>query len=182
MRACMLSRFSHVWLFATLWTVAHQAPLSVGVSMKEQNQPNTQEFQVNSWQGTEPTSPTSESVNTLTSANIWKRWPTSGDISTVSIWSSSGSHAQVFIFPFLPETCWWKRLYVEYAWVLSCFSRVWCFVTLWTVACQAPLSMRFSKEEYCSGFPCPPPGDLPDPGIKPASRMFSALSGGFFYH
>ena len=48
-------------------------------------------------------------------------------------------------------------------------SRVQPFVTPWTVAHQAPLSMRFSRQEYWSGLPCPPPGDLPHPGIKPAS-------------
>ena len=42
-------------------------------------------------------------------------------------------------------------------------------VTLWTIASQTPLSMSFSRQEYCSGLPCPPPGDLPDPGIKPKS-------------
>ena len=41
-----------------------------------------------------------------------------------------------------------------------------------TVACQAPLSMEFSKQEYQTGLPCPPPGDLPDSGVKPG---FSAL-------
>ena len=50
--------------------------------------------------------------------------------------------------------------------------------TLWTAACQAPLSMGFSKQEYCSGLPCPPLGDLPDPGIE--SLMSPALAGGFF--
>ena len=45
--------------------------------------------------------------------------------------------------------------------VLSYFNCVRQFVTLWTVAHQAPLSIRFSKQEYWSGFPCPPPGDLP---------------------
>ena len=40
---------------------------------------------------------------------------------------------------------------------------------LWTVAHQAPLFMGFSRQEHCSGLPCPPPGDLPDPGIKPRS-------------
>ena len=54
------------------------------------------------------------------------------------------------------------------------------FVTPWTVACQAPLSMGFSRQEYWSGLPCPPPGDLPDPGIKPASFISPALAGGFF--
>ena len=56
-------------------------------------------------------------------------------------------------------------------------SRVQLFATPWTVACQAPPSMGFSRQEYWSGFPCPPPVDLPDPGIKPASP---ALAGGFF--
>ena len=51
------------------------------------------------------------------------------------------------------------------------------FVTPWTIAHQAPLSMGFSRQEYWSGLPCSPPGDLPNPGIKPAS---SALAGGFF--
>ena len=49
---------------------------------------------------------------------------------------------------------------------LSHFSHVQLFVTLWTVPCQAPLSMGFSGQEYWSGLPCPPPGDLPDPGIE----------------
>ena len=40
-------------------------------------------------------------------------------------------------------------------------------LTLWTVAHQAPLSMGFSRQEYWSGLPCPPPGDLPDPGTEP---------------
>ena len=51
--------------------------------------------------------------------------------------------------------------------------------TLWTVAYQAPLSMGFSRQEYWSGLQCPPPGDLPDPGIEPRSLLFPALAGGF---
>ena len=47
--------------------------------------------------------------------------------------------------------------------------RIGLFVTPWTVACQAPLSMGFSKQEYWSELPFPFPGDLPDPGIEPAS-------------
>ena len=45
-------------------------------------------------------------------------------------------------------------------------SRVWLFTTPWTVARQAPLSMGFSRQEDWSGFPCPPPGDLPNPGME----------------
>ena len=47
--------------------------------------------------------------------------------------------------------------------------------TSWTVARQAPLSMEFFRQEYCSGLPCPPPGDLPEPGIQPASPMSPSL-------
>ena len=71
--------------------------------------------------------------------------------------------------------------------MLSCFSHVQSsvvsvsvFLTPWTVACQAPLSVGFSRQEYWSALPFPPPGDLPDPGIKPTSLMSPALAGRFF--
>ena len=54
------------------------------------------------------------------------------------------------------------------------------FVTFWTVAHQAPLSMEFSKQEYWNGLPFPTPGDLPDLGIQPASLVSPPLAGGFF--
>ena len=54
------------------------------------------------------------------------------------------------------------------------------FVTLWTVAHQAPLSMGFSGQEYWSGLPCPPPENLPHPGMEPMSLTSHALAGGFF--
>ena len=61
-------------------------------------------------------------------------------------------------------------------------SRVQLFVTPWTVAPQAPLSMQFSRQEYWGGLPLPPPGDLPDSGIEPSSPTSPALAGEFFYH
>ena len=65
-------------------------------------------------------------------------------------------------------------------WMDACaLSRAQLFATLWTVACQVPLSMGFPRQKYWSGLSFPTPGDLPDPGIEPAS---SALAGGFFYH
>ena len=51
---------------------------------------------------------------------------------------------------------------------------------LWTVAHQAPLSMGFSRQEYWSRLPCPPPGDILDPRIKPVSLASPALAAGFF--
>ena len=59
-------------------------------------------------------------------------------------------------------------------------SPVQVFVTLWTVAHQAPLSMGFSRQEYWSGLPCPPLGDVPYPGLEPMSPASPALAGGFF--
>ena len=49
------------------------------------------------------------------------------------------------------------------------------FLTLWTIAHQAPLSMGFSRQEYWSGLPIPSPGDLPNPGMEPVSPVTSAL-------
>ena len=62
------------------------------------------------------------------------------------------------------ELCW--DLEILCASVLIHFSCVWLFVTPQTVTCQAPLSMGFSRQEYWSGLPCPPPGDLLNPGTK----------------
>ena len=55
-------------------------------------------------------------------------------------------------------------------------SRVQLFATPWTVPRQAPLSMRFSRQEYWSELPCPPPGDFPNPGIEPVSPTLQAAS------
>ena len=75
---------------------------------------------------------------------------------------------------------WW--CYCEYtrqlimvgiiiACLLSHFSHVWLCAALRTVACQAPLPMGFSRQEYWTGLPCPPPGNLPDPGCELVSHV-----------
>ena len=63
--------------------------------------------------------------------------------------------------------------------MLSHFSHVQFFGILWTVACQAPLSLGFSRQEYWSGLSCPPPADLPYPGMESAYLMSPALAGRF---
>ena len=75
----------------------------------------------------------------------------------------------------VPEKQKWKEEYIHGSWNLqslrkcSSLSHVQIFVTPWTVACQAPLSMEFSRQEYWSRLPFPPPGDLPNPGIEPTN-------------
>ena len=69
---------------------------------------------------------------------------------------------------------------VVQVYILSHFSPVRLCGTLGTAACQAPLSMGFSRQEYWSGLPFPSPADLPDLGIKPESVMSPPLAGGFF--
>ena len=64
--------------------------------------------------------------------------------------------------------------------VLSCFSRVRFFVTLWIVARQVLQSMGFSRQEYWSGFLPPLPGDVPQPGIELVSLTSPTMAGGFF--
>ena len=79
---------------------------------------------------------------------------------------------------------WWHsdfggtRRLVRHTYVLCCvepLSRVQLFATLGTLACQAPLSMGFFRQEYWSGLSFPPPGDPPSPGIEPASPVSPAL-------
>ena len=64
--------------------------------------------------------------------------------------------------------------------MLSYFSHVQLFATLWTVVHQATLSMGFSRQEYWSGLPFPAPEDLPNTGIKPTSLLPPTLAGGSF--
>ena len=70
-----------------------------------------------------------------------------------------------FLFNFYVCVCVWKSL-----------SHFWLLTTPRTVAHQTPLFMEFSRQEYWSGMPFPSPGDLPDPGIKPKSPAFGAVS------
>ena len=96
------------------------------------------------------------------------------------------SHLQIFkLFLYLCVSLWTVVNYFILWTKIHCccccrFSRVRLYVTPGTVACQAPLSLRFSRQEYWSRLPCPPPGDRPNPGIKPTSLMSPALAGGFF--
>ena len=80
----------------------------------------------------------------------------------------------LFFESLIKHNWWWLTpllYYRERKRVLSC---VQLFVTPWTVACQAPLSMGFSRQEYWSGLPFPSPGELPDPGIEPRSLALQA--------
>ena len=101
-------------------------------------------------------------------SNIWLPFPTDGwliekDISDVTYPKQNSR----FSLPksALPSVLSMCALHV---------SHIQLFVTWWTVACQAPLSMIFSRQEYWNGFPFPPSGDLPNPGFKPGSSALQA--------
>ena len=65
------------------------------------------------------------------------------------------------------------------AYMLSHFSRVQLFATVWTTVRQTPVSLGFSRQQYWNGLPCPPPEYLPDLGIEPTSLLSPALAGRF---
>ena len=84
--------------------------------------------------------------------------------------------AQLICNRVLSFACIAQWIGYPYTSVLSHFSRVWLFAALWTVARQLPLSLGFSRQEYWDGLPFLPPGDLPNPGIQPASLQFSSVA------
>ena len=102
---------------------------------------------------------------------LWKTGMTTEAEHTHKLWSPKSSPECNETEMNKNQTC---------AWVHVRFSQVQLFATLRTVAHQAPLSMGFSKKEYWSGLPCPPPEDFPKWGIEPASLTSPALAGGFF--
>ena len=91
--------------------------------------------------------------------------------------SSLRSASRIFLIATLELGAWCPVS----ACVLSPFKCIQLCETQSIVVHEAPLSVRFSRQEYWSGLPCPPPGDLPDPGIKSASLMSPALAGGLFH-
>ena len=126
------------------------------------------------------------------SRNMWTKWANSYNqsislihIHTHTYYSLSLSHTHTHTPESLRNP---NRIFTYYfAWsscscvsMLSHFSRVWFFGTPQTVACQVPVSTELASQEYWSGLPCPPQGDLPNPGIEPASLPYPALAGGFF--
>ena len=147
----MPSCFSCVRLFVTPGTVARQAPLSVGFSRQEY------------WSGLPCPLPGDLSNPGIESMSLMSPALAGGFFTTSATW-------EVRITPVFPP-----KMHT-----LTAQTPVAQNVTPRTVAHQAPLSMEFSRQEYWSGLPCPPPGDLPDPGIKPMSPVSPALAGGFF--
>ena len=150
---------SHVWLFATLWTVASQAPPSMGFSRQEY------------WSGLpfpspgdlpnpriEPGSPALQADSLPT--ELWRK-PSAYNSVTLLLTQDEIYRLQVFhhrleyLFPM------WHSFLCSVA--QSCQT----LCDPWTIPCQAPLSMRFPRQEYSSGLPFPSPGDRPDPEIEP---------------
>ena len=206
----ILLLLSHLQLFVTPWTVAHQAPLSMGFSRQEYRSglpcpppgdppdpgidPRLQHLL--HWQvGSLPLEPRGSLSDVLLSfflsiikiqfcyfclqRDLKRLMKYVGSVASFQMWYSLGTSGKW-------ECCirWLRRISLLSAdisassCVCACvLNHVQLFATLWTIARQAPLSMGFSRQEYWSGLPFPSPGDLPDPGIEPAS---SALQEDFY--
>ena len=111
----------------------------------------------------------------------------SDGVQHVQVWKGGGGKEKKEpcpppAWPYTHRRNFWKlgQVLTYHSFVLSHFSHVRFFVTLWTAACQAPLSMRFPRQEYWKSLPLPSPGDLPNSGIKPTSLVSPALAGRFF--
>ena len=121
------------------------------------------------WPGIEPEPP-------VLRAKSLSHWTTREVLDSIfDVWLLAAFRAQP-LFPIFPTSGQprWEDLCRSLQ--LSHFSHVWLFATLGTVALQAPLSMEFSRQEYWSRFPCPSPGDLPNPGIETRSAALQADS------
>ena len=97
--------------------------------------------------------------------SVWVSW----NLLRLALWSSIWLFTSKTILHLLNYKyfyCWEKSSIFHCVCVLSQFSHVWLFVTPWTVAHRASLSMGLSRQEYWSGFPFPSPGDRPNSGIK----------------
>ena len=165
--------------FATAWTVGHQAPLSMGLSHQE-------------YSSGMPFPPPGDLPNPFNLCSKPMRCMLLFAWDLFAIQRSqmipniiNPGKRQFVLSPMI------KSLYLRapISWLCECLcvhactqslSYVWLFATPWTVACQASLAVGFSRQEYWSGMPFPPPGDLPDSRIEPASPAFFALAGGFF--
>ena len=99
--------------------------------------------------------------------------PGEGNGNSIPVFLSGKSHGQRSVVGYSSWGC--RRIRLNDCAVLSRLSCVQLFVTLWTVAHQAPLSMGFFWQEYWTGLLCPLSGDLPDAGIEPVSSKFSCI-------
>ena len=181
-----------VQLFATLWTVPHQVPLSMGSSRQEywsglpcppgdQPDPGIKprllhlHWQVDSLPLAPPGKPkkvlVAQSCYLLCRVRLFETPWSVAHQAPLSMEFSRQEYCSRSPFPFPKQ---------EHACMLSHFSQAGLFATRWTIAHQASLPMGFSRQENWSGLPCLPPGDLPDLVVELSSLMFPALSGRFF--
>ena len=165
----IVQSISCVWLFVTPWTSVCQASLSFTISLSL--------LKLMSIESVMPSNHLILRHCLLLSPSIFPRikvfsnesdfcirWPKDWSFS----FSTSPSNEYSGLISFRID--WFDLLDIQ----VKSLSRVWLFATPWTIAYQAPQSMEFSRQEYWSGLPFPPPGDLPDPGIEPGFLVLQA--------
>ena len=144
--------------------------------------PSSSRFPISPWLGTVAGEASCLLVGLYLASSVPKVWSNLSCFGIIPSSREGGAGRAVCPSPGtrVPTSSGLSLLLCIFACVLSQFSRVRLFATPWTVACQAPLSMGLSRQEYRSGLPCPPPGHLPDPGMESTFPMSSASAGGFF--
>ena len=168
---------SHVRLAATRWTAAYQAPPSMGFCRQEY------------WSGVPLPSPMWVYSRSLIKM-CWFRGQTN-ELMVVFLVNIYMPCFKIQIFLPLRIPCVTSALSVcvcvgvcvcvcVCVCVWSCFSCIWLFVTLWTVSPPGSSAHGILQARILEWVPCPPPGDLPNPGIEPTSHTSLALAGGFF--
>ena len=157
----MWKLLSHVWIFVTPWTIACQASLFMGFCWQE------------SFSGGY-SQPRDRTQVSRIADGVFTAWATREAIGTfIHVHQKQYCSVNTIqkIERFQKTRCSFSNLHRWSTCVPACLllSRVWLFVTPWTIAHQALLSKGCSRQEYWSGLLFPSPGDLPNPGIKPAS-------------
>ena len=113
-------------------------------------------------------------INTIITAGHFVFWLTFEKTETLIYFSKWKLYQQYTHYLSAFQSCLGSTFWLA-CMLISHFSHVQLIATPWTIARQGPLSVGFPRQEYWSGLPCPPLGDLPDPGIKPASLNVSCI-------
>ena len=172
---------SHVWLFVSPWTLAHQAPLSVEILQARILEWVAIPFSKRSYQSRDWIQVKGCCVNISLFFLLSQLFFLLLELAAISSRQLTLSISSPLLIQWI-EISHGGNSCTMCACMVCRFSHVRLFATLWMIAQQASLSMGFSRQEYWSGLPCPPPGDLSNQGIEPSSLKSVCTGRWVLYH